>query len=87
MSTERTPKTPMWIQDDVSSINNIETIMGMLYHQAAALEEKIPVEYLGRKIEDQNDPAANAIIALTSRIEDCLHEINDFQDATEELNT
>ncbi len=83
----KSKKAPTWTPEDLSSINDTDTIMGMLYSKAAALEEKIPLEYLERKTEDQNDPAANAIIALTSRIEDCLHEINDFQDAFEELNT
>jgi len=83
----KSKKAPTWTREDLSSINDTDTIMGMLLYKAAALEEKIPLEYLQRKTEDQNDPAANAIIALTSRIEDCLHEINDFQDALEELNT
>jgi hypothetical protein len=83
----KSKKAITWTRENLSSINDTDTIMGMLYHKVAALEDKIPLEYLQRSTEDQKNPAANAIIALMSRIEDCMHEINDFQDALEELNT
>ena len=73
-----------WTKEDQARVSTIRELLGLATEITIHLEGKIPLEYLDRKIENQNEPAANAIIALASRIEDALDEILDFQNAIAE---
>ena len=70
-----------WTKEDQARVSWIRELLGLAFEITILLEGKIPLEYTGRKIKNQNDPAANAIIALASRIDDALYEILDFETA------